>query len=547
MNKPPAPITTPPVAAASRTSSSALLLLICLAQFMVILDISIVNVALPSIRTGLHFSTTGLGWVINAYTITFGGFLLLGGRAADLLGRRRVFLTGTALFSIASILCAFASSRGLLIGARTLQGFGGAILSPASLSIITTSFREGRERNRALGVWGAMGGVGGASGVLLGGLLTQGFGWPAIFFINAPIGAAVVFAGLRIIPESRRTDMHRHFDVAGATLVTLGLVVAVYGIVRSESLGWVSAGVLGPLALSLGLLAAFALVEGRFAAAPLLPLRVLRMARLRAANLVIVLLYAGTFSMWFFLTLYLQEVLGFSALHTGLAFLPMTLSVAAGATLAPRIVARVGVRPVLTAGLLSATVGLALLTGIRPGADFFTAVLPGGVLAAAGLGFALVPATIAAVQGVGAAQAGLASGLLNTSRLVGGALGLAVLSTLADSHTAHQLAGGASSLGALTSGYQLAFGLGAILCALGAAAGVTLLRAHAGEAADTSKTRQSPDMALAQVSLAHGDSGRIGVGGARAGGARPGGPPQGWSARCDHRAALEPVVRTERI
>jgi EmrB/QacA subfamily drug resistance transporter len=464
-----------------RERSGALLVLICLAQFMVILDISIVNVALPAIRGGLHFSTTGLQWVVNAYTITFGGFLLLGGRAADLLGRRRVFLAGTALFSLASLLCAFASSRGLLIGARTLQGFGGAVLSPASLSIITTSFAEGAERNRALGVWGAMAGFGGAAGVLLGGLLTQGLGWPAIFLINVPVGAAVVLVGRHVIPESRREDIERHFDVTGATLVTLGLIVAVLAIVRSESLGWGSAGVLGPLALAAALLALFALVETRFAAAPLLPLGILRMPRLRAANLVIALLYSGVFSMWFFLTLYMQQVLHFDALRAGLAFLPMTLSIVAAAALAPRLVARFGVQSVLATGMLSAAAGLGLLTGVRPGGGYFATVLPGGVLGAAGLGLSLVPATIAAVQGVSAEQSGLASGLLNTSRLVGGALGLAVLSTIADSHTTSQLTAGASSLGALSSGYQLAFGIGALLCLLGALAAAVLLRPRKSE------------------------------------------------------------------
>jgi EmrB/QacA subfamily drug resistance transporter len=469
-------------ARAAGERQGVLLILICLAQFMVILDISIVNVALPSIRGGLHFSTTGLQWVVNAYTITFGGFLMLGGRAADLLGRRRVFFAGTALFSFASLLCALASSRGLLIGARTLQGLGGAVLSPASLSIITTSFAEGAERNRALGVWGAMAGFGGAAGVLLGGLLTQGLGWPAIFLINVPIGAAVI-VGRGVVPESRREDIERHFDVAGAILVTLGLVVAVFGIVRSESLGWGSAGVLGPLGLGVALLALFVLVETRFAAAPLLPLGILRMHRLRAANLVIVLLYAGVFSMWFFLTLYMQQVLHFDALRAGLAFLPMTLSIVLAAALAPRLAARFGVRAVLAAGMLSAAAGLGLLTGVRPGGDYFAEVLPGGVLAAAGLGLSLVPATIAAVQGVAAEQSGLASGLLNTSRLVGGALGLAALSTIADSHTAGQLAHGASNLGALTSGYQMALGIGALLSLLGALAAIVLLRPQADSSA----------------------------------------------------------------
>ncbi len=458
------------------SGSGGLLLLVCLAQFMVILDVSIVNVALPSIRSGLGFSTTGLQWVVNAYTITFGGFLMLGGRAADLLGRRRVFLVGTALFSAASLLCALASSRGLLLGARAVQGFGGAVISPASLSIITTSFTEGPRRNRALGAWGAMAGLGGASGVLLGGLLTQGLGWPAIFLINVPVGIAVVLASRRVIPESRGEQEHRHFDLAGAVLVTAGLVVAVYGIVRSETLGWGSAGVLAPLALAGLLLALFTLVEGRFARAPLMPLAILRMPRLRAANLVVALLYSAVFAMWFFLTLYLQQVLHYSALRAGLSFLPMTLSIVATSSLAPRLVARFGVRPVLATGMLSAAVGLALLTGVAPGGSYLGTVLPGGVLGAAGLGLSLVPATIAAVQGVSSAQSGLASGLLNTSRLAGGALGLAVLSTIADSHTRTQLAGGASRLGALTSGYQLALGVGALICLAGALAAVALLR-----------------------------------------------------------------------
>jgi EmrB/QacA subfamily drug resistance transporter len=462
--------------------SSAVLVLVCLAQFMVILDVSIVNVALPSIRSGLHFSTTGLQWVVNAYTITFGGFLMLGGRAADLLGRRRVFLAGTALFSVASLLCALASSRGLLLGARALQGFGGAVISPASLSILATTFAEGAPRNRALGVWGAMAGLGGASGVLFGGLLTQGLGWPAIFLINVPVGVAVIIASRRAIPESRGEQAHRHFDVLGATLVTAGLVVAVYGIVRSESLGWGSTGVLAPLALAAALLGLFALVEGRFAKAPLMPLSILAMPRLRAANLVVALLYSAVFSMWFFLTLYMQQVLHYSAVRAGLSFLPLTLSIVLTSSIAPRLVARVGVGPVLITGMSSAAAGLALLTGIRPGASYIATVLPGGVLAAAGLGLSLVPATIAAVQGVSAAQTGVASGLLNTSRLAGGALGLAVLSTIADSHTRSQLAHGATRLGALTSGYQLALGVGAITCLAGALASVLLVRSRAAGA-----------------------------------------------------------------
>jgi predicted MFS family arabinose efflux permease len=341
-----------------------------------------------------------------------------------------------------------------------------------------------------------MAGLGGACGVLLGGLLTQGLGWPAIFLINVPVGAAVILASRRIVPQSRREDMDRHFDVAGAVLVTAGLMVAVYGIVRAESLGWGAAGVLAPLAVSAVLLGCFALVEGRLASAPLMPLEIFRMPRLRAANLVIAMLYSAVFAMWFFLTLYLQQVLHYSAVRAGLSFLPMTLSIVATSAMAPRLVARFGVRGVLATGMLSAAAGLALLSGVRPGASYFAVVLPGGVLGAAGLGLSLVPATIAAVQGVTSAQSGLASGLLNTSRLAGGALGLAVLSTIAASHTKAQLAHGASSLGALCSGYQLAFGVGALICAAGALATVMLLRSGAPEPAASEPAAGPPAVEL---------------------------------------------------
>ena len=460
----------------SVSHATVLLLVVCLAQFMVILDVSIVNVALPSMRNSLHFSQTGLQWVVNAYTLTFAGFLMLGGRAADLLGRRRVFLAGTALFALTSLACALASSRGLLIAARGLQGIGGAVISPASLSIITSSLPEGAKRNRGLGVWAAMGGLGAASGALLGGALTQAFGWPAIFLINVPLGAAVVVLGARFLVEGRREDMHRHFDVAGALLVTLGLVGVTFGIVRTEAFGWGSAQVLGPIAVGAVLLALFVLVEARFALVPLVPISIFRLRALRAANMIVVLMYAALFSMWFFLTLYMQQVLHFDALDAGFAFLPMTLGVAAGSTLAPKLIARSSVRVVLTGGMLSASTGMVLLTGVRPGGAYLLEVLPGGMFATIGMGLSLVAATIAAVQGVPSSQSGLASGLLNTSRLVGGALGLAILGTLADSYTAHQLRAAVPPLSALSDGYQLAFELGAAFCIVGAVAAVTLLR-----------------------------------------------------------------------
>ncbi len=460
----------------TRRSSDLLIFVVCLAQFMVILDISIVNVALPEIHDSLGFSQTGLQWVVNAYTLAFAGFLMLGGRACDLLGRRQVFLTGTALFSLASLGCAVADSQTLLLGARAIQGLGAAIISPASLAILTATFSEGRERNRALGIWGAMAGLGGSAGALLGGILTQSFGWEAIFFINVPIGAAVVAVGRGLLPRGQELAAERHFDIAGAVLVSGGLAAFVFGIVRTDTLGWGSLGVLVPLAAGLAMLGLFALVEGRIARDPLIPLRVFRMPLLRAANLIIALLFAGIFAMWFFVSLYLQQVHGDDALEAGIAFLPMTLSIAGASTLAPRLVARFGVRAVLTTGMSVAALGLLLLSGVSAHGSYWTEIFPGGVLATLGAGSSMVPATILAVRGVPQQESGLASGVLNTSRLAGGTIGLAVLSTLAASHTHSELAGGAAGAVAFTDGYQLAFQLGAAVCLVGAVAAVTLLR-----------------------------------------------------------------------
>ena len=297
---------------------------------MVILDVAIVNVALPSMRSGLHFSTTGLQWVVNAYTLTFAGFLMLGGRSADLLGRRRVFLVGTAMFAVSSLGCALADSRDLLIAARAVQGLSGAVLSPATLSIITASFAEGRERNRGLAAWGAVGGLGASSGALLGGVLTQAFGWPAIFAVNVPLGIVVVALGSRLIPATARAEGTRHFDLTGAALVTASLVSLTYGIVRTDTLGWGAPGVIVPLIGGVALLAAFLLVEARFAREPLVPLSIFRIGHLRAANAVVLLLYASQFPGWFFLTLYMQQVLHYDAIEAGLGFLPMTLSIFVG-------------------------------------------------------------------------------------------------------------------------------------------------------------------------------------------------------------------------
>ena len=459
-----------------RRNSNGLLLLVCLGQFMVILDVSIVNVALPSIKDALGFSTNGLQWVLNAYTLTFAGFLLLGGRAADLFGRRRMFITGTLLFSGASLMCAVSPSAGVLLAARAVQGIAGAIVSPATLAIITTSFDEGPSRNRALGIWGAVGAIGATSGVLLGGVLTQGLGWPAIFLINVPIGVAVVLFSRRLVPEGRGQLEDRHFDLLGAVLVTLGMTALTYGIVTTDRLGWGSPGVLGPLGAGIALLLAFGLYESGVARAPLMPLGVFRLRTLRAANVAIFLLYAAIFGFWFFQSLYMQGTLHYSALTTGLAFVPMTLAVGAGATLAPRLARRIGPRLVLAAGLLSAAAGEVLLTGVRPGGSYLAQVLPGGLLGAFGLGASLVPATIIAVQGVPAATSGLASGVLNTSRFVGAALGLAVLSTIAASNTHSEVASGMAPATALTDGFQLQFEVGALFCLAGAVAAVVMLR-----------------------------------------------------------------------
>jgi EmrB/QacA subfamily drug resistance transporter len=456
--------------------SDALLIVVCLAQFMVILDISIVNVALPSIQRSLHFSDSGLQWVVNAYTLAFAGCLMLGGRACDLLPRRQVFLVGTALFSTASLVCAVADTQGLLIGARSLQGLGAAVISAASLAIITSSFAEGAERNRALGLWAAMGGVGGTTGALLGGVLTQAFDWPAIFFLNVPVGIGVVLAARRLVPVTAPADHERQFDLAGAVLISGGLTALVFGIVRTDSLSWGSPGVLLPVAAGLAMLGLFALVEGRIARDPLIPLDVFKMPQLRAANLVVGLLYFAIFGMWYFVSLFLQKVQGDDALLAGLSFLPLTLLFFLGSASAPRLVARFGVRRTLVLGMSLATAGFLVLATVDPSSAYEAAILPGGMLTTVGAGMSLVPATIAAVNGVPPEQNGLASGVVNTSRLIAGTFGLAVLSTLATSRTNSLLAGGTAQLDALTDGYRLAFLIGAGICALGAIAATTLLR-----------------------------------------------------------------------
>jgi EmrB/QacA subfamily drug resistance transporter len=459
-----------------RLQKDALLLTVCLAQFMVILDISIVNVALPKIHESLGFSDTGLQWVVNAYTLTFAGFLMLAGRATDLLPRRQVFLIGVGLFTAASLGCALADGQGVLIGARAIQGFGAAVISAASLAIVTGNFKEGTERNRALGLWAAMGGVGGSAGVLFGGALTQGFDWPAVFIINVPVGLAVLIAARRVIPHDGAVAKERKLDIPGAVLISGGLTAIVYGIVRTDTLGWGAPGVLIPLALGVVLLGLFTLVEGRLAADPLIPLDVFKMPTLRAANLIVALLFGAMFGMWYFVSLFLQEVKGENALVAGISFLPMTLLVFAGSATAPKLVARLGVRTTLGIGMSLATLGFLVLATVDANSAYEVAILPGGMLTALGTGWSLVPATIVAVKGVSREQNGLASGVVNTSRLVGGTLGLAVLTTIATSRSNELLGGGTAQLDALTSGYKVAFLIGAGLCFAGAIAAVTLLR-----------------------------------------------------------------------
>jgi EmrB/QacA subfamily drug resistance transporter len=461
---------------------------------MVILDVSIVNIALPSIRNGLGFSTTGLQWVVNAYTLTFAGLLMLGGRAADLIGRRRVFLIGIAMFSLSSLACAVASSRGLLIGARAVQGMAGAVTSPATLSIITSTLPEGPERNRGLGLWGAMGALGASSGALLGGVLTQSFGWPAIFAVNVPLGAIVIVLGLRAIPAIAPVSdpaHRRHFDATGAALITAGLIGVTFGIVRTDTLGWGATGVLAPLAAGLLLLIAFVFVEAKVARVPLVPLSIFRARRLRAANAIVLLMYAANFPAWFFITLYLQQVLHFDAIVAGIAFLPMTLSIFMGSSLAPRVVARFGARPVIAVAMLSMAAGMLLLSGIAPGGTYFGAVFAGALLTALGMGFSLVPATIVAMQGVPGPQSGLASGLLNTSRLMGGALGLAILSTIAASQTRGQTGLGAAR--ALSDGFDLAFTVAAGFALAAAAIATFALRSPEPEQAEQAEVVPMPE------------------------------------------------------
>jgi EmrB/QacA subfamily drug resistance transporter len=440
-----------------------ILVLCCVAQFMVILDVSVVNVALPSIRSDLGFSPVDLQWVVNAYALTFAGFLLLGGRAADLLGQKRVFLFGLGLFAVASLAGGLSQGQGQLVAARAVQGLGGAVVAPVTLSILTTTFAEGAERNRALGAWGAMGAAGGAAGALIGGLLTDLLGWQWILFINIPIGLFAIEATRRYVREHAPQAGERHYDAIGAVTVTAGLVALTFGIVRTDTEGWGSATTLGPMIGGLALLALFLTIEGRWSRRPLVPLATFSSRSLSMANVVVFFLGSAVFAMWYFASLYMQQVLGYSPIGTGLAFLPMTVAIAAASTFAGKLVGRVGPGRVLTVGMTLVALGMVGFSFVSTGGSFLADIFWPGVITATGLGFSFVPVTIAAVMGVERSRAGLASGLVNTSRQFGGALGLAVLATIASSY-------GAGSAGALTDGFHAAFLVGAGFAAAGALA-----------------------------------------------------------------------------
>ncbi len=463
------------------------LALIVTAQFMVILDVAIVNVALPSIKSDLGFSQTSLQWVISAYAIMFGGVLLLGGRLADLLGRRRLFVAGLALFAASSLLCGLAWSEGSLITFRALQGLGGALLAPAALSLLMTTFAEGRERNLALGIYGAASGSGAAAGVLLGGLLTSYLSWSWIFFINVPVGIAAIVLTPVLLRESRADLAHRHLDVAGAVTITSGLMLLVYAMTRATTDGWGSTGTIGLLAASAALVTAFVLVELR-SPSPLLPMRIFRSRTLSAANGAMAIVGAVAFSEFFVLTLYLQDVLHYSPVQSGVAFTGFALTVVVMSNIAQVIVGRVGVRPTLVAGLLISALSVALLTRLPVDGHYFWDLFPAFVLGGAGMGLSFVPVTIAGLTGVDRSDAGAASGLINTSRQIGGAIGIAAVSAIAAASTTRYIdAHGASSVtsgAALDHGFQTAlYTMGGLLLfgALLVAALVRPARAPAAE------------------------------------------------------------------
>jgi EmrB/QacA subfamily drug resistance transporter len=457
------------------------LVIVCFAQFMVVLDATISNVALPSIQADLGFSEANLQWVVNGYTLLFGGFLLLGGRAADLLGRRKLFVAGVALFTLSSLACALATSEVTLIVARAFQGLGAALVSPAALSIITTTFAEGSERTRALAIWGGIAAGGSAVGLLLGGVLTELLSWEWVFLVNVPVGLGVIAVALRFVPESRVEGAARRFDLTGAVTVTSGLLLLVYAIVKAEQAGWASLQTLGLGAIALSLLAGFLVWESR-QIAPLVRLSILRVRTLAAANAVMLLVVAGLFAMLFFATIHLQRVLGYSPLEAGVAFVPVSAAILVGSGVSTVLVKRFSARTTGIFGMAVAAAGLLLLTQASATASYWTDMFPALAIMAFGMGNAFVPLTIIATSGIADDDAGLASGLFNTAQQIGGALGLAILSTLATDRTTSDLAGlghapsVAETNVALVDGFQIAYIAAAGLLALGAVLLTVMLR-----------------------------------------------------------------------
>jgi len=452
------------------------LALVCVAMFMTVLDVSIVNVALPSIKTALNVSDSSLQWVITAYAITFGGFLLLGGRAADLLGRRRMFMIGIAFFSAASLVCGLAGSIGVLVAARAVQGLGAAIISPATLSIIMTTFEEGSERNKALGIWGAMAGSGAAAGVLMGGILTKYAGWEWIFFVNVPVGAFVLALTRPLVRESRITGM-RGFDAGGAATITASLALLVYGISKAPDVGWGSGRTIAFLVAAAILLLAFIAIESRHSS-PMVPFAIFRTKTVTGANVAGLLLGAVVYSNFFLLTLYVQQVLHYSALKTGLTFLATAGTVIPVAGASQALTTRFGPRPVMAVGLALITGGMLWYSQIPVHGSFASDLLPGYLMVGVGMAFAFIPMSIAALAGVAAHEAGLASGLINTSQQIGGAIGVAVASTVAFTHMRTLLASHHDLATSLTSGFGLAFWVFAVVGAASVIACLALVRSQ---------------------------------------------------------------------
>ena len=452
------------------------LILLCSAQFVVVLDASIVNVALPTIGEALDFTESSLPWVVNAYVLTFGGFLLLGGRLADLLGRRRIFMVGLVLFALASLAGGLATSSGQLIAARAVQGLGGALLSPAALSIVATTFKDGAERNKALGVWGAVAGSGGAAGVLLGGVLTEYLGWEWVLWVNVPIGIAAAAIAPRLLAETRDENEVRTFDVAGAVTITAGLSILVFALVDANEVGWGSTQTILTLTGAALLLAAFVVIETR-SRSPLVPFSIFRVRTITGANVVGLLVGASLFSMFFFISLYMQQVLGYSAIKAGLSYLPLAVTIILSAGIASQLVTKVGFKPILATGMVLIAAGLLWFSQISVDGSFLADILGPSLLAAVGLGFSFVPVTIAAVSGIPDHEQGLASGLINTSQQVGGALGLAILAAVSSSVTGNSI-----DPDVLTEGFQNAFMVGAAFAILGLIATLVLVRSKESRA-----------------------------------------------------------------